>query len=59
MKIYSKVKMEKPTKFGDVTFEWSGGGDNITRVCTQHSLQPALFFEELLREAGYRQDGEQ
>jgi hypothetical protein len=52
MKQYTVEKKENPTKFGDVQFAWTEG-DNITKFCTQHSAQPAIFFEELLQEAGY------
>jgi len=58
VKIYSKRTKETPSKYGEVVFEWTAG-DNVTKSCTQHQVQPAIFFEELLREAGYRMIGEE
>ena len=52
MKRYTVIEKEEPTKFGEIQFEWTAG-DNIINCCTQHSAQPAIFFEELLQEAGY------
>ena len=53
MKTYTYETKSQPNKFGDVQFTWSAG-DGTIKVCTQHSAQPAIFFEELLKEAGYK-----
>lgn len=58
MKIYSKTLLGKHNKYGSVVFEWSEvslSGSDVTKTCTQHSGQPAVFFEELLIEAGYKE----
>ena len=52
-KRYTVTEKAEPTKFGGIQFEWSAG-DGTIKVCTQHSAQPAIFFEELLKEAGYK-----
>lgn len=57
-KVYTKRQMDEPNKYGDVVFEWTAG-DGITKTCIQHSAQPAIFFEELLKEAGYIREGGQ
>ena len=53
MKRYRKEKIEKG-KFGDVKFTWTDDTEPKTiKSCIEHSVQPAMFFEELLQEAGY------
>ena len=52
MKKYCKARMAKPNEWGEIKFEWTSG-DNTYKTCIQKECQPALFFEELLKEAGY------
>jgi len=52
MKTFTVENKSQPNKFGDVQFTWSAG-DGTIKVCTQHSAQPAIFFRQLLEEAGY------
>lgn len=54
MKIYHIETMETPNTWGDVKFEWTDTDEKSTKVCIQHVGQPAVFFEELLRDNGYR-----
>ena len=59
MKIYSvrEPSNEEDVRYGGKVFEWTRS-DGVIKVCIQKKLQQVLFFEELLREAGYRRDGE-
>ena len=52
MKKYTIRQKEETCKYGDVVFEWADGHSTV-KSCIQHRVQPALFFEELLQEAGY------
>lgn len=56
MKTYFIETMEEANRYGEIKFTWSDG--QVTKVCIQHIGQPAVFFEELLRDNGYRKDGE-
>jgi len=52
MKTFTVENKRPPDRYGDVKFTWSKGDGSI-KCCTQHTAQPAIFFRQLLEEAGY------
>jgi hypothetical protein len=52
MKRYCKSHLKNPTEWGEIKFEWAKNGTEYS-TCIQKEGQPALHFENLLKEAGY------